>query len=213
MAALSVTALCLPGFLRIPAASAEEIAEAEPSLSVAAEESVESSSQTDLSASASTEDMDIVMSSADTAPANPATPTPTPGPIHQAVPTPLIFSDSEIYENETAGDAPADYTQAGTTAMTPSEGDAYYDPDDGVSGTYSEDTSDTFAYSPEGSRATAAVKTGRDPKSEKTHAVKTGPVKTADPSRILPEVSALGLSFTCLAVLLKKRRHRKQFQN
>ena len=263
---LSVSALCVPGLLKIPAVSAAEITRAQssaansvsaksstidapeaagfdtapdssdsmdsdvgeksqgaatemtgtdaaaltdPSVPVSAADFTESSSQELLSESAETDDTAMVMSSVDTAPASSATPTPTPGPIHQAVPTPLIFVDSETYENATEGDAPSDEAQAGSSVTEPSGGNTYYYPGS-VSDTYSGDVS---ANSSDRSGATSAVKTGEDSKSGKTHAVKTGAVKTADTSRIFPEAVSLGFSSVCLAVLLRRRKHRNQFQN
>ncbi|MGI6055589.1 MAG: hypothetical protein ACOYBD_01200 [Bilifractor sp.] len=264
---LSVSALCVPGLLRIPAASAAEITNteisesnsagaensaanasaaseestapditgqetagstqtakmsgsdmtdpesdgpADPSASVTEGESGKGSSEERVSISETGDDTAMVMSSVDTAPAGSATPTPTPGPIQQAVPTPLIFADSEIYESGTEGDAPAAEAQAGTTVTAPAGGDTYYYPDGSAAGAYSEDA---FPYTGDGSGAAAAVRTGSDTESGKTRAVKTGAVKTADVSRIFPEAAALGLSSACLAVLLRRRKHRKQLQN
>lgn len=170
----------------------------------------ETSSEETVSVSETAEDTAMVMSSVDTAPANPATPTPTPGPVHQAVPTPLIFADSETYESKTEGDSYYD-PNAGTSDISGSPAAGTSDisgyPAAGASGIYGGDSAADYS---DGSGMTAAVKTGSDSTSGKTRAVKTGAVKTADTDRFFPEAAALGLSSVCLAVLIRRRKHNRQ---
>lgn len=175
----------------------------------AGEPSATSSEET-VSVSETAEDTAMVMSSVDTAPANPATPTPTPGPVHQAVPTPLIFADSETYESKTEGDSYYD-PNAGTSDISGSPAAGTSDisgyPAAGASSIYGGDSAADYS---DGSGMTAAVKTGSDNTSGKTRAVKTGAVKTADTDRFFPETAALGLSSVCLAVLIRRRKHNRQ---